>query len=291
MLQPGRNIPMSKHTILLTYIAVAACVLPMAAKAENSAFATLETLTVQLLDLDPSDGVTPSITFLQDSHIISGAYTYLPRGSEVKPEFGVHPWTPISSTSSTQWATSTASITGPATAQDSTFSASGRSNLPISGNLNINQAGYYARATSRPIDSTVNFSLSANTKIVVAATATIAGSASTSGITSYYNRDYASSVASLAVSSGEYASYDYIAHQLDTSVYGNPESYVDSRTVTVSFSNATDYDVYGSLDVIAKIDGGAYASASAVPEPTTTALMLAGLTAVGAIASSRRGQA
>lgn len=282
---------MLEHTILLTAIAVAACVLPMAAKAANSASATLGPLTVQLLDLDPSDGVTPSITFLQESYVSSAAWTYLPRGSEVNPQSGDHPWAPISSTSSAQWAMSTTSITGPGTAQGSTFSASGSMNLPISRDLDYNFSGYFARATSRPIDYAESFILSANTRIVIAATATIAGSASTSGTTSYYNRDSASSVASLTVSNGEFLSYDYVAHLLDTSVYGNPDSYFDSRTITVLFSNTTGYDIYGTLDVVAQVDGNTYASASAVPEPTTTALMLAGLTAVGVMASRHRGQA
>jgi hypothetical protein len=85
------------------------------ALANVSASALLGPLTVQLIDLDPSDGITPSLTFLAGTYgygSTASASVYEPFGNANTNQYGALPWQSVSATAATSLVTATGSVSG-----------------------------------------------------------------------------------------------------------------------------------------------------------------------------------
>jgi len=154
--------------------------------------------------------------------------------------------------------------------------------------------------------STGSFTLSAWTAVVVSAHSTLyAGVTHVWDPATSYGWEYAWADASLSLSGpgpgggGGQSSYDGFSMSVGSAYYDTsppcgsmtdgycygPSSASDSRVLSVSFVNATSGSVDGTMQSYAQVTGHSYASA--VPEPASAALTLAGLVALAFVLKSR----
>lgn len=287
----------------LTLSAIAAAAITLgtpAAFATSSATATLGPIQVTLFDLNPLDNVTPSVTFTGSYGYGDYVYTYAYdsySGQYSNPStFGVGPFDAISSTTSgvtNAWAT--AAVSGPGTAAGSTLSASGiatGTNGPANGSNYSSYQGYaYA-----PYYYYSTMSVSANTLVLLSMASSI--TAQTTAVWDPYTSyayEYASGNTYIQVygpgasGTGQQSAYDsrgiganYVYVADPNCTYGycyHGQTLSDNATMSVSFVNATSGDMTANVYAYAGVSGSSYAPA--VPEPGTTAMLLAGLAAVG----------
>ncbi|WP_046116137.1 PEP-CTERM sorting domain-containing protein [Aquincola tertiaricarbonis] len=226
-------------------------------------------LSIELVDLDPTDGIAPSIDFSATNY--TAAYTgamidFIPDYSEQFSETGR--WQPSSVQLSANGVTGTANIASSGTAAGTTATAGATLNSPTSsgGFTFLADLGY------------VGFTLSARTRAVF----TSAASLETTG--------------SLAVPGED---LDVLAF-VDLSLYrvvegawlGVGQDRIEtfqftsiSRSLTATFENSGATDQTGIMRGISYVGGGYTAP---VPEPAPAGLLLAGLTVMAAVARCRR---
>lgn len=277
------------------------------AHATASASASLGPLTITLTDLDPNDGIAPSITF-NDAHgyantaVGAVAHDYSNGAESVTNDYRVGAWTPVAvATSGVANAWASASVSGNGSADGTTLVASGAAFGSSAGNSSDFGGG--ALAPYGFFYGFGQFTLSAHTSVTFSASA-----AASAGVTNVwdpaitYGYEWASADAGLEVRDAGFGvgtedfTTAYVASKpYDTSppctsmtfgsCYG-PDSASESRTVSVSLVNDADESSWGWLRGRAEGSGQSYALA--VPEPSTYALMLAGLAATVFVARRRR---
>jgi hypothetical protein len=288
------------NRVALKAIACACLVLagaPVFAAATSSA--TLGNVRITLIDLDAGDGIAPSIAFLPGPQYIGGPYVSGNAHSFVPGEefgnferMGSKADASISDSAHTALASSAASVTGAAGgAGFSGLSASGAAQSALDG-----YGRYHGFATVPAASGGQGFVLSANTMVQFSMT----GSA-TASYTLGYNAqssegEFASALLRLLVSG---AAADGLGELTDVqqqsaavmSFIGEsapgPDSASWSGLLTASYSNLSAQSSLGHFYAEANVDG---LSVSAVPEPETYAMLLAGLGLVGALARRRRRQ-
>lgn len=293
---------------LLAAATATALVVHVPAHATASSSASLTDFTITLYDLLPTDGITPSITFAGNSYTYSWAYHSNPyQYAGYSYDVGSGPFDPSAQTASTSQSTAAASSTGstPATLTGAittvvgglhaSGSANGTTGTPGTDNSQYSATAYWNGWNSS------GFTLSANTVAVFSAT--VATSATTT--TNYTgNQEYAYGEAGINVSgpSGSGNGGQSSSDTLQSAVYnwnnpvydgnGNllyyaPASDTKTGTLGASFVNFTGGSLTGTFYAYANAYG--MSTVSAVPEPETYAMMLAGLGAVGFISRRRRG--
>jgi len=271
--------------------ATVAALCATSAFAASSSSVMIGALNVQLFDLDPLDGIAPSITFASsgyDSYSTAYAYQSNPYGYDYQSNYGTTPWADTASSATTSLVSANASLSGAAAnGQGATLTAAGAAADFTSPNYDY--ASYSANVTAPYYSYYNSFTLSANTALVISAAATVTAAAN--GHNLYY-ADYAQANASFNLwgagpgGSGSQSSYD------SASVYGSsylgqgPWTATDSRTLGASFLNLTSGDMTGNLQVSASAYGTTYASP--VPVPAAVWLMGSGLLGLAGIA--RRNQ-
>jgi PEP-CTERM motif len=295
----------SKAKFVITALALAAAA---SANATSFSSATLGPIQVQLFDLNPLDGVGPSITFLTNGNG-SGNYAYAYASNYSlgiyagETNYGSNSFSSVSANANIPSTFSTASITsGPneTSAQGVSLSASGQ----VSGTSNNDSNSYSAYALAPNSYYNGNFVLSAYTMVTFSALAT-SSATTTVGNVPYQGSEYAQASAGLSVSGSaplgagyqnssanvsSYASYTYSyawddqAQQYVYTYSGQQDS--STNMVGVSFTNLTSADKQGTVS--ANVYAYGSSSIAAVPEPETYAMLLAGMGVIATIARRRR---
>ena len=271
--------------------ATVAALCATSAFAASSSSVMIGALNVQLFDLDPLDGIAPSVTFASsgyDSYSTAYAYQSNPYGYDYQSNYGTTPWADTASSATTSLAWANASLSGAAAnGHGATLTAAGAAADFTSPNY-YDSASYNANVAAPYYYYYNSFTLSANTALVISAAATVTAAANGHSIYA----DYAQANASFNLwgagpsGGGSQSSYD------SASVYGSsylgqgPWTATDSRTLGASFLNLTSGDMTGNLQVSASAYGTTYASP--VPVPAAVWLMGSGLLGLAGIA--RRNQ-
>ena len=272
--------------------ATVAALCATSAFAASSSSAMLGPLSVQLFDLNPLDGIAPSVTFASsgyDNYSYAYAYQTNPSGSDYQSNYGTTPWADTASSATTSLAWANASLSGAAAnGHGATLTAAGAAADFTSPNY-YDSASYNANVAAPYYYYYNSFTLSANTALVISAAATVTAAAN--GHNLYY-ADYAQANASFNLwgagpsGSGSQSSYD------SASVYGysylgqGPWAATDSRTLGASFLNLTSGDMTGNLQV----NVGAYGTTYASPVPVPAAVWLMGSGLLGLAGIARRNQ-
>jgi hypothetical protein len=173
-------------------------------------------------------------------------------------------------------AQASASIDGTGTADGTRLSASGSAGNFSS--LYGFESARYAGSAEAPLTGGV-FTLSANTFAILSGVATVMAS----GTATTVLEEYAAATVHIELSGlgggggGAQSAQDTLA----AGGYGSaqPFSFGSSRLLAVSFLNETAADLSGNLNISASVSG--YVYATPVPEPRSSALLLAGLAALG----------
>jgi hypothetical protein len=243
--------------------------------AGSSAQATLDSLTITLIDLDPGDGVAPSISFVAGASRAS-AIVFQPFGVfDGDVASGSGPWSNVG-------ASVTLSLGGAAaTLQGAGADGSGAS-LHVSGQAAdpgapLGASVQYQAQVWAPYVAAGAFVLSPWTAVTVSAAASLS-TTTQSGATSH---DVAGASAYIFLE----ATGDVITLDCE-SVADQQCTAVDGRQLSVSFSNAAGTSANGTFQAWAQVSG--YSQAAAVPEPAETLLMFTGLCVVGDVVRRRR---
>lgn len=310
------------RTPLLAAAAAAALFVcgPVAASTA-AATAAIQGLQVQLFDLDPSDGIAPSIAFLGGG---LGANNGSAQANWSRPDStgsaaGTFqsdggPWKPGSTSAVTTFVQAQAALSGNNTASGSTLAASGTASspgdyaYPPSGWPSVPGASFNAWVTAPAWN--VSFMISANTVAVFSATAIVSAQAIEGGAVTYdfgdgypftsYWGNSASASGSIGVSgpaagggTGNQSASDgrsvYASSNFDTwAGRWINQSQSSSGPIGVTFLNLTGGSMNGNLQLSVNAYGNAFGSSAPIPEPGTWALLLAGLGVIGRIAARAR---
>lgn len=243
-----------------------------------SSSAQMGPLRVQRFDLDPGDGITPSLQFTNmgsNTSLYTLTMTPTPYVHDRQTDFGATPWQPGAVAAMAGVAQASAAIEGSATAAGTRLCASG-----AAGNFDslygFEAARYAGSADAPPIGGA--FTLPANSFAILSGVATVMATGTATAVL----EEYAAAPVHRALAglgrggSGAQTAQDTLA----TGGYGavRPFSVGSSRLLSVGFLNQTAGDLWGSLNLSASVSG--YVYATPVPEPRSGALLLAGLAAV-----------
>jgi hypothetical protein len=303
-------------TPALCALAAAACALlasgSAVAASSATASATLSNIQIQLFDLDPTDGITPSISFVVSGSqpnfgSASASWQTTTGSASANSTFfrDAGPWKPGSATATTAFSHSVVGLSGNNTASGSTLSATGTSTSPGDAVYidfpSITPSGSFSGDVRAP-DWSVGFELSANTVAVFSAVGAASAEAIEGGLVVYpwftsINGNWASAQVSLSVNgptaSGGWQSatdsFSASAQSWYDDWAGTWFNGFDSRTGTlgVSFLNLGASTLNGNFFAQVSMNGVAYGNVTPVPEPGRVALMLAGLLVVASVVRRR----
>jgi len=294
-------------------LAALCCTLAMGsgqAFAASSASVTMGPLSILLVDLNPLDGIAPSITFAESEWWYGTSYTYVSANDN-----GTGAYDSASGYSDTVWGSSSsnasipgtwaaASVSGSGSPNGTTISASGSTQGTQGTQSTSNFAAYNAQAIAPGYYYYGGtFTLSDNTAVIFSAN--ISGDVAVTGTfdpSSTYGWEHAYVQGDLSTSgtgasgtgsqnaSDSFALYitsEYLADEsaLWGYVYG-PSSATGTQSLAAAFVNVSGGDLSGYLH--ANVYAYGYSYVAAVPEPETYAMLLAGLGIIGATARRRQ---
>lgn len=277
-------------------VVAAASLLAAPAWSASSSSASIGPLSITLFDLNPGDGITPSITFSQGAGLGSVAEAFVEYASGASAgnaQVGSGPWASVMADvpMGSVYAAAQVAQAGPA-GNGALLSAAGAASN-VAGPLGLFQS-YAARAyVPESLDLSATFTLSANTFAIFSAPSTVIAQAQgVSALNCGCLSDYAYANVSFDVfgpglnGAGSQSSWDYLEIAVSSYLPGDTQSDSQSRSLSVSFANSTSGDLSGVFAAYVSVDGQAFANP--VPEPETYALMLGGLGVVALAAARRR---
>ncbi|HEY9025398.1 MAG TPA: PEP-CTERM sorting domain-containing protein [Burkholderiaceae bacterium] len=254
---------------------IAAAVVSLAAlpAAASTATASMSDFHIELIDLDPADGILPAVSF---QNVQGGPFIAAESGSPGHVTTDAHqggtPFGAGSSSSARGAASALASFAGDPLAAG----AGGAANASASTGMR----GLYGASTVQLGDGAMYapFTLSAETRLVITA------DASASALSTFDDPradTWASVFLKLTDATGAGSvSTDTASAEQFAMVGGTPTATVDHHLMTLTFENLTGADLggifFGSIDAYA-----ADLPAAAVPEPGNVALLAAGLGLMG----------
>ncbi len=251
----------------------------------SNASASVGPLVVTLVDLDPSDGLTPWMNFVPSlSGKDTGAFvivnTVPPGARNVEFNYGTGPWAPVSA----QRSLVPGGVTGHAASSiaGSTDRLGNGTAVAASGAADTVQgegARYHAWALAGG-----EFWLSPHTQAIFSGLGSAAVETRLSPGDSFAY-GYASVDFRLFDSAQNKFFYD--GFSWTTPNFGEPGSFSDSRELEVALSNGGDLEMKGSFFSTAAVSGKLF-----IPEPGSVSLMLLGLVFVAAVKyRAREGEA
>lgn len=303
---------------LLAAVAVAAMMPALPVHAEATASAELRAVQLQLVDLAPGDGITPSVTFAPFGASQGRASISFNRpgssGSEESTFSGLFgAWSPGAASVDGLFGRSSASLVGPGSPAGSTLRVAGSATGPgggfcLPGQFDFNTcftASANFSASASPDGFFASFTLSPNTLMVLRGDLSISAAATGGGLVDQFsffqssNSDSASANFSMQLSgpgplgngsqnSNDGRSVNAFAFYDTFNRVFVPSSNSFTGSVAVSFTNLTNDPLSGNYALSVSASGFAFGDARLVPEPGTWALMLGGLAAVAALARRRR---
>jgi hypothetical protein len=272
------------------FLAICVSLLSLAcsrADAVSTASVWTEPLTLNLVDLDESDGIAPSILFKPGGSGGRGHAEANVTGHHgvTRSDSGYFLWGPAERHASVDSATASTSVSSSGVLAGSTFVASGSAR----GYQEGGQASFstFVRAPYTLLD----FTLSANTLLEISLSSHISVATMFSPDTSK-GGESAEAYVRLHLSgtgptgAGLQSSYDQ--HWLDAGLWSGVPSDEGSQTVSVSFLNQTSISSDGRFQLTIATWGHSQDNASPpIPEPATAGLLLSGLALMGVLRHSR----
>lgn len=262
---------------LVTALATAA--LPVLAS--GSASASLDQLTIQVIDLNSGDGVAPGVAFPDNfgGSMVRVEAVQVPWGPGVL-EYRMNDlqWGDVSFGATVQFAQSSASLSGAAVdGTDAKLVAQG--STTYSG-IDGFQAHFDALALN---GGRGFFSLTVlpHTQVVLSGIAVVQASSTTQPNQAFDNSDLMLAQAGFKLEQNfSTIALDEASIQCETTASNSFCSLSDTRRVTVSFSNTSDTNVNALLSTYAYVWGDTTAAVP-IPEPGTWVSMAVGLGALG----------
>lgn len=257
-----------KHRLIAA--ALAAALLPIcgAAGAQASASVTFSGIRFTLVDLDPDDGIDPTIAFTGASSADANAYNGSIGGNSHldATTFAAPVWATVPSTATNS---ATAWMMGDPYGPGATAHADGsNAALPTGQSL----ASIWFKGSAVNPGSPVDFKLSPHTKLIL--TGTVDGSVSSDQL---HNEASASMFIEFDAQGSQQNRVDWDVHTL---ALPRGTQYDMHHDISVSFVNNDSVELQGNMN------GGVSVNvASSVPEPWTAAMLLVG---VGMLASHGR---
>jgi hypothetical protein len=254
-----RRNPVRLSRITLAVI-LSATALSAAANTPVTSSASISNFSIELIDLDTTDGVNPWIEFSRQSFSSSSVAT------TAKGYFDS--WTSDSSSANDPSVSTTNAARGATTS-----AALNGQHLAASGAI-VGDGAFYSSAWQSS-----KFSLSANTGLIVRGHL----DASATGTLTY--PDNTTGSASVQIINSQNANpFDQISFYSVTAYsYNNGPRLIDEN-FTLSFSNAGGSTLNGTMDLYI----GASGMVAEVPEPETYSMMMGGMALLGAMAYRRR---
>jgi len=289
-----------KFGVLATSVIVS--LLSQVAGAASYSNASLGPITITLYDLNPTDGILPSIywnnsIYNNNNYVSTNAYDLAINNYQSNAQWGALIGTSNSVTASSNNSTATASVVGgvdPQTVEGVALNASGHS---LGGN-----SQHEASALS-PYYFNTPFILSAYTTVVFSAFASVNAETTVGG--DALGQEYATAYAGLSVSGGSQLGgsggqgsssyYDILAGSTSSYIWNDATQSYDfvisgqnksnSGIVGVAFTNLknTTIDGYFLAQVSANGNSSVATSVANVPEADSYALMLIGLGVVSSV--------
>lgn len=275
--------------------------LSQSAGAASYSSASLGPITITLYDLNPSDGILPSIfwnnnIFSTNNYVSTNAYDHTLQVYQSNSNYGTLIGTNNSVSANSINSSATATVIGgvdPQSVEGVTLNVSGHS---LGGN-----SEHQASAFS-PYYFNIPFTLSANTTVVFSAFASANAETTVGGDS--FGQEYATAQAGLSVSGGQLGGsgsqssssyYDAFASSTSSYVWNDAtQSYEfiisgqnksNSGLVGVAFTNLTNktMDGYFIANAFANGNSSVASSVTSVPEADSYALMLVGLGLISSV--------
>lgn len=249
----------------------------------SSASASLSNFNYQLIDLNLADEVTPFISFEIYSY---GNLTQLSDLSAGQSQYELPTFPANNAIESTSRSSNTinTSATGVLTSGTGSYGFIGSgitSTGSAVGGASLEEGVNSYSSRSFLITHLSTFTLSANTLVIFSANATV--QSQVNNIVRVFDgaTDYANASAYLQVSGLGGAAWQDATSTVDAYAYADETFSSRSGNLSVSFSNASASISTGNLNARAIVEGNI--AVTAVPEPETYAMLLAGLGLVGAV--------
>jgi len=277
---------MNKHVIALAAALAAAT----PALAASSATATLSNLQMTLIDLNPADGIAPSIAWSGNN----GSFVYV-SGIAVDAELSDYQsfgfgdpssFVPLSGSAQTALSQVSAAIQAAGSYSGTNLTATGSA-------LGARTAGQFSSFDGTAYAPTGYFTLSPYTLVTFEGNATLTATTTVGmdafGVESALARAYLSANGLGAFGTGSQSTYDQLEGSAAQSCDADFKCVGTTKTaaghLAVTFVNLTNGNLSGTLSTVALVSG--QSAVNAVPEPATYATLVAGLCLLGLVARRR----